>query len=1062
MAEERIDVVVTDKVDDSVAKKFDAIAASADRTQTSLDKLKAALANINVSAVERLAAAMAKTDSAQARLISAQARLTNAQNAGSVAAQRAALAQAKLATEAARTEAAQARAAAASAGAEGAQLRLATAQAKVTASANAAAASQDRMANSTRNAGNAAGTSEQIMQRYAGGMRFAANAGEQYSRAGRQVNAANANIIAQIQDIVVSLAGGQNPLLVAVQQGSQLSYIATTLTGGYSALLAIVFGYVGGQKQATTATTQAAAANLAAAQSAAVAAAAQAQQTAIAAQAVVAEQGLVAARAQAAGAANRLAVAQVQLAGAQAAVTASATPSAAAIQALALAENRLTAASGAATIAQAELAAANSAVAASSEAAAAAQLQLANASAGTRFALGPLGAIVVGLALPLGAAAAALVQFKNELNDNSGLNDYVNTLGLTTDELKELENQTITYGDMATGTWMTIKEGLAGLAPVFDAIGVVIMGVIDLVWATLKNFSFGVTALFKGTFSAVMIIWNQFPAAFTDLFVQAANGAIGLLEGIANASVGVLNMLGANFERVTLTRMVNSNAGAASKMGGDLAGAYTGAFRDAEAGYNRFVDRVGQNTNTAARNRLGAAAGEIISDRSPGSKKTGGASEIDKEARAAERRAAALQMVNEKLDNEIARMKLLKDERAVQQRMDQIEESLLQKKITLDKTEREGILAKVRAAEAFKLVQSEMDRIYDEVNGPAQTYANTLKAITELEKQKALTSQQVAQEQAKAARILALATDPLLQMSEALTQQESTLGLYGRALQQANYYEEIRQTLLKEGTVLSTTYVAGVNAEVDALMRRNAALQQGQFIQQQASQFIDPAMEQNMFIQNYQLIYDEIQRMRQTDLGNEAAYQQALYGLQARYNEMRLSGASSFFGELANVTKNGTGVIGGISKAAAIAQATIDGYVAVQKALASLPPPFNFAAAAAVAVKTGIQVAGIVSTNAGSFATGGQFMVDGKSGIDANNINMNVTRGERVTVETPAQQRANDNAAGGPNISFNPKIVNVTDPKEALAAMDTSEGEQLIINVIERNASVIQNIMGTR
>lgn len=1058
MAEERIDVVVTDKVDDNVAKKFDAIASSSDRAQTSLDKLKAALANVNVSSVERLAAAMAKVDSAQARLIGAQARLTNAQNAGSVAAQRAALAQAKLATEAARTEAAQARAAAASAGAENAQLRLATAQARATASANAAAASQERMARSTTQAGRSAEASEQIMQRYAGSMRFAANAGEQYSRAGRQINAANANIIAQIQDIVVSLAGGQNPLLVAVQQGSQLSYIATTLTGGYAALLTIITGYFIGQQQATTATTQAAAANLAAAESAVAAATAQAQQTAIAAQAVVAENALTVARTQAGGAAARLAVAQANLSTAQAAVAASAVPTTAALTALAQAEARVAAAAGAATIAEAELAAANLAVAESAAAAAAAQAALARSAAGTTLALGPLGAIIVGLALPLGAAAAAFSQFKSELEDTSGLENYVDTLGLTNKELKELEDQTITYGDMATGVWNTVAEGLAGLGPVFDGIGAVILGVLDLVWSTLKNFSFGLTALFKGTYNAVITIWNQFPGAFSDLFVQAANLAIGLLEGVVNASIDALNSLGLNFERVTLTRMVNSNAGAAAKMGSDLVSGYTDAFRGAEASYNRFVDRVGQNTQQAARDRLRRDADKIIEDRPDGRKRTG-RSEVDKEAQAAERRAHAIDMVNGKLDNELSRMRLLKDERAVQQRMDQIEESLAQKKITLNEAERKTIEDKVRAIEAFKRVQSEMDRIYEEVTGPAQTYKDTLAAITELEKAKAITGEQVVQQQNKANRAFAEATDPLFSMKEAMDQQERTLGLYGTALQEANYYEEIRQQFLSRGIILSGTYVAGLNAEVDALMRRNTALQQGQYIQSQAAQFVDPALEQSRFLSNYQLIYAELQRLRETDLANEAVYQQALYGLQAKYNEMRLTGASSFFGELANITKNGNGVIGGISKAAAVAQATIDGYVAVQKALASAPPPFNYVAAAAVAIRTGSQVAGILSTNVGSFATGGQFMVDGKSGVDANNINMNVTRGERVTIETPAQQRAND-AGGAPVVNANTKVINQFDERSFIAAMDSDEGERVILNIIRRNPNAVNSSVG--
>jgi len=46
----------------------------------------------------------------------------------------------------------------------------------------------------------------------------------------------------------------------------------------------------------------------------------------------------------------------------------------------------------------------------------------------------------------------------------------------------------------------------------------------------------------------------------------------------------------------------------------------------------------------------------------------------------------------------------------------------------------------------------------------------------------------------------------------------------------------------------------------------------------------------------------------------------------------------------------------------AVAQATIDGFLAVQKALASAPPPFNFIAAAAVGIATLANVRKIVST----------------------------------------------------------------------------------------------------
>lgn len=44
------------------------------------------------------------------------------------------------------------------------------------------------------------------------------------------------------------------------------------------------------------------------------------------------------------------------------------------------------------------------------------------------------------------------------------------------------------------------------------------------------------------------------------------------------------------------------------------------------------------------------------------------------------------------------------------------------------------------------------------------------------------------------------------------------------------------------------------------------------------------------------------------------------------------------------------------------------------------------------------------------FATGGQFMVGGKGGTDANLVAFKATRGERVTVETPAQQQGGGSA----------------------------------------------------
>lgn len=80
---------------------------------------------------------------------------------------------------------------------------------------------------------------------------------------------------------------------------------------------------------------------------------------------------------------------------------------------------------------------------------------------------------------------------------------------------------------------------------------------------------------------------------------------------------------------------------------------------------------------------------------------------------------------------------------------------------------------------------------------------------------------------------------------------------------------------------------------------------------------------------------------------------------EAEANKQRIDNLKSTFGTISSLSESGNKELAAIGKAAAIANATIDGYAAVQKALASAPPPFNFALAAAVGVATAANVAKI-------------------------------------------------------------------------------------------------------
>jgi hypothetical protein len=661
-----------------------------------------------------------------------------------------------------------------------------------------------------------------------------------------------------------------------------------------------------------------------------------------------------------------------------------------------------------------------------------------------------------------GVAAAALALFKSDLNDGNDMKEFAKTLGLTKKEMEDLKDVTITWGDM----WEGFKKTLADNTKIDEAWTATKNWLIQAFRDVLKFGMYAVAGLygsFVGAYRAIKKTWQDFPALLGYLFTSGVNVAIDAIESLVNASIQGINWLTdkangvlpdmaqiGRISEVRLGRIAVAGQDAAQRVGDAFREEVGGATREAFDGMNNFLDEWGRNSAEAARDRLRAQAQDIIGDRGAGPK--------GKEDKTAENRAKALRMVNLELDNELARMKMLKPEREIQQRMDQITQQLAQKGITLSDTETAAIRAKIAAIQDYAYVQSEADRILEAATAPQRTYNATLQAASELLAQGAIDQARFNAEVVLAGRALQEATNPFFAMTEAMTQAEGASLRYGVAAQKSAYYESLRQAALAKGIELSPTYVAGVNAEVDALMRRNDALLQQQFIQSQVASFVDPLLQDQTMLENKANLYAEIDRLRQADVLSEENAQRAKYALDAKYSEMRLAGASSFFGELASLSSSGNKKLAAIGKAAAIAQATIDGFVAVQKALASAPPPWNFAMAAAVAVKTGVQVAGIMSTNVGSYANGGSFMVDGNAGVDRNNINMNVSKGERVTIETPAQQRANDNGAGGDASGLNLKIVNQFDAREFVAEVtESDEFEHAVLNVMSRNPNAVKS-----
>lgn len=96
-----------------------------------------------------------------------------------------------------------------------------------------------------------------------------------------------------------------------------------------------------------------------------------------------------------------------------------------------------------------------------------------------------------------------------------------------------------------------------------------------------------------------------------------------------------------------------------------------------------------------------------------------------------------------------------------------------------------------------------------------------------------------------------------------------------------------------------------------------------------------------------------------------------------------------------------------------------------------------------------------VSSSGGGFERGGSFTVPGNGGRDSQRVAFNATPGERVTIRTPQQQESQ--TAQQP---VQLQVINVTDPREVPAAMDTRDGNRAMINMLRNNRDEVNSILG--
>jgi tape measure domain-containing protein len=209
-------------------------------------------------------------------------------------------------------------------------------------------------------------------------------------------------------------------------------------------------------------------------------------------------------------------------------------------------------------------------------------------------------------------------------------------------------------------------------------------------------------------------------------------------------------------------------------------------------------------------------------------------------------------------------------------------------------------------------------------------------------------------------------------------------------------------------------------------------------------------------------MYTRIAELRMADVISAQTASQMVAKVQVQQLQQQNLAYTNFFSSLEGLAQSSNAKIAAIGKAAAITNATIKGYEAVQVALASAPPPYNYALAAGVAAQAAANVAKIISTGT-AFATGGDFTVGGTGGVDSQMVAFRASPGEQVSVSTPTQVRhGTATKVGGEEPQAQPmvvRVINQLDPQMFQEFLNTPEGQQAIVNSIRYNSDEVRQAM---
>lgn len=171
----------------------------------------------------------------------------------------------------------------------------------------------------------------------------------------------------------------------------------------------------------------------------------------------------------------------------------------------------------------------------------------------------------------------------------------------------------------------------------------------------------------------------------------------------------------------------------------------------------------------------------------------------------------------------------------------------------------------------------------------------------------------------------------------------------------AQFELETKQAMLEREAEMDGDFrTTSADAELAAFEERFALLAQQQKDERDL-------LNEGLIAKNADAIQSEAARKAIRDKGYAEwkALEDAKLKQEDKNNKAKLKATSQALDDLGSLTQSKNKTLFGIGKAANIAKATIDGYTAIQNALATVPYPFNIAAAAGIGVKTAMNISKI-------------------------------------------------------------------------------------------------------